>query len=240
MELITFKKPKSPVSEAYKTLRTNILFSSLDNHIKTMVVTSSGPGEGKTTVTSNLAVTFAQNGNKTIILDCDLRKSKIHRLFNLSNQVGLSNILIGETSFAEENFKTEVENLYVIPAGTRPPNPAELLSSERMQQFLETLKQNFDTIIIDTPPVLMVTDAQILSKYADGVILVVSSGEADKNAAQRSKVLLEKVNARILGVVLNKLDTTKKGYYGYYYYYYYGNDSNAKQNTKKRILPFGK
>lgn len=107
----------------------------MDNKVKTIVVTSSGPGEGKTTIASNLAVTFAQNGNKTLILDCDLRKSKLHRIFNLSNQVGLSNILIGETSFMEENFKTEVENLYVIPAGTRPPNPAELLSSEKMEIF---------------------------------------------------------------------------------------------------------
>lgn len=239
MELITFKKPKSPISEAYKTLRTNILFSSLDNKVKTLVITSSGPGEGKTTIASNLAVTFAQNGNKTLILDCDLRKSKLHRIFNLSNQVGLSNILIGETSFMEENFKTEVENLYVIPAGTRPPNPAELLSSEKMEIFLENLKQTFDTIIIDTPPVLMVTDAQILSKYADGVILVVSSGEADKHAAQRAKELLEKVNAKILGVVLNKLDTTKKGYYGYYYYYYYGSDGQKhNQKKKRRFLSF--
>lgn len=239
MELITIKDPKSPIAEAYRTLRTNIQFSLPDTKVKTILLTSSGPGEGKSTTSSNIAVTFAQNGHKTIIIDCDLRKSTIHKKFGVSNTIGLTNILIGEVNFNEESFKSQVANLYILPSGTRPPNPAELLSSKKMEKFMEELKEKFEVIIIDTPPVLMVTDAQILSNYADGVILVVASGEADKHAAQRAKELLEKVNAKILGVVLNKLDTTKKGYYGYYNYYYYGSDGQ-KQNKKRKINFFSR
>lgn len=235
INVVTINDPKSPVSEAYKTLRTNIQFSSLDSRIKTLVITSSGPAEGKTTTSSNLAVTMAQGGYKTIIIDCDQRKPKLHKVFGISNTMGLSNFLIGEAKFQEVVQVTEVENLHVLTAGVRPPNPSELLASSRMKNFIEELKKEYDHIILDTPPVIMVTDAQILSRYADGSILVVASGEADKEAAVRAKELLEKVNSRILGVVLNKIDTSRKGYYGRYYTYYYGNDGD-KRGKKKGLL----
>lgn len=235
INVVSINDPKSPVSEAYKTLRTNIQFSSLDSRIKTLVITSSGPAEGKTTTSSNLAVTMAQGGHKTIIIDCDQRKPKLHKVFGISNTLGLSNFLIGEAKFQEVVQVTEVENLHVLTAGVRPPNPSELLASSRMKNFIEELKKEYDHIILDTPPVIMVTDAQILSRYADGSILVVASGEADKEAAVRAKELLEKVNSRILGVVLNKIDTSRKGYYGHYYTYYYGNDGD-KRGKKKGLL----
>jgi capsular exopolysaccharide synthesis family protein len=230
--VVTINNPKSPVSEAYRTLRTNLQFSSLDHKLQTLVVTSSGPSEGKTTTASNLAVAMAQGGGKTILIDCDQRKPKLHKMFGLSNMTGLSNLLIGETSLEGALQETEVENLYILPAGTRPPNPAELLGSSRMESFMKDLKKEFDNIILDTPPVIMVTDAQILTKYADGSVLVVASGEADREAAARAKELLEKVGSRILGVVLNKLDTTRKGYYSHYYQYYYGNDADKKGKKK--------
>lgn len=163
-----------------------------------------------------------------------MRNPKTHKVFELSNQAGLSDVLIGAVNFYEAVKKTDIENLYVLPSGTRPPNPAELLSSEKMKKFLESLKETYDYIIIDTPPIIMVTDAQILSKYADGCLLVIASGEADKNAAIKAKELLENVDAKILGVVLNKLDTKRKGYYGHYYNYYYTKDrgKHVKKNKK--------
>jgi capsular exopolysaccharide synthesis family protein len=165
-----------------------------------------------------------------------MRNPKLHKVFELSNQTGLSDVLIGEANFYEAVHKSEVDNLYVLPSGTRPPNPAELLASEKMKRFLESLKETYDYIIIDTPPIIMVTDAQILSKYADGCLLVVALAEADKNAAIKAKELLEKVDAKILGVVLNKLDTKRKGYYGHYYNYYYGKDGGKHVKKEKKMI----
>lgn len=224
-KIISLIDPKSPVTEAYRTLRTNIQFSSFDEKIKTIVITSSGPGEGKTTTSTNLATVMAQGGHKTILIDCDQRKPKVHKVFEFSNQTGLSNLLIGETTFEEAVHKTKVENLDVLTSGIRPPNPSELLASAKMKNFINTLKEKYEYIILDTPPVLMVTDAQIIGQYADGCLLVVSSGEAHREAAMRAKELLTKVNAKILGIVLNKVDTSRRGYYyGYYYHAYYGNE----------------
>jgi capsular exopolysaccharide synthesis family protein len=235
-KIISLNNSKSPVTEAYRTLRTNIQFSSFDEKVKTIVITSSGPGEGKTTTSTNLAAVMAQGGHKTILIDCDQRKPKVHKVFGFSNQIGLSNLLIGETKLEEAIHKTEQENLYVLSSGIRPPNPSELLGSSKMKNFINSLKEEFEYIILDTPPVLMVTDAQVLAQYADGCLLVISSGEAHREAAMRAKELLTKVNAKILGVVLNKVDTTRRGYYyGYYYHAYYGND-NVKSNKKNKLL----
>jgi capsular exopolysaccharide synthesis family protein len=231
LDIVSIKNPKSPVAEAYKTLRTNIQFSSLDTKVQTIVITSSGPGEGKTTTSSNLACTFAQAGYNTILIDCDQRKPKVHKVFELSNQLGLSNVLVGEVSSEDVVHKASVDKLSILTAGTRPPNPAELLASHKMKKFIDLLKQKYDYIILDTPPIIMVTDAQILTRYSDGCLLVVSSGEADKNAAAKAKELLEKVDAKVLGVVLNKIDAQRKGHYGYYYHYYYG-DESIRENTK--------
>lgn len=230
--------PKSPITEAYKTLRSNIQFSSLDKKIQTIVVTSSGPGEGKTTTATNLAVVMAQSGNRTIIIDCDLRKPNIHKTFGLSNQKGLSNMLINEAVLSEVVQKTNVENLHVITLGVRPPNPSELLGSAKMKNFVESLKTEYDFVILDTPPVILVTDALILSQYADGCLLVVSAGETNKDAVLKAKKLLENVNSNILGIVMNKLDITKNRYYGYYNYYYSeeGEPKKMKKNTWQKIV----
>lgn len=234
VDLVTIEKPKSPIAEAYRTLRTNIQFSSLDKKVKKVVITSSAPGEGKTTTALNLSITLAQNGHKTLLLDCDMRKPSIHKKLKISNLYGISDLLVGEAKYDSVLTKGPVENLDVITSGTKPPNPAELLSSQKMLNFISEVEKNYEYIIIDTPPVLMVTDAQILSKYADGTILVVASGEAEKNAVVKAKELLDKVDANILGVVLNKLDTNRRGYYGYYYHYYYGQEKEKKK--KKGFL----
>jgi capsular exopolysaccharide synthesis family protein len=224
---------KSSIPETYKTLRSNIQFSSLDKKIHTIVVTSPGPGEGKTTIASNLAITMAQAGNKTILIDCDLRKPSIHKAFNLSNLEGLSNLLIEEAILKDVIRSTEIENLHIITLGAKPPNPSELLSSSKMKDFILSLKEDYEYIIIDTPPVAMVTDAQILSQYADGCLLVVAGGETHKDAVIMAKELLTKVNAKILGVVLNKIDNSRKGYYYGYYNLYLENDDKKKKRGKK-------
>lgn len=215
-QLITVTHPKSLITESYRTLRTNINFSSFDKKVKTIVVTSSMAGEGKSTVCANLAVVMAENGCRTILIDCDQRRSRLHKLFNISNEKGLSDLLIGSIQFSDAVQETEIPNLNIISAGTNPPNPSELVSSGKMKNFIESLKETYDYIILDTPPVVIVTDAQLLSTYADGCIIVVASAEVEKGEAVKAKELLEKVNARILGVVLNKIDIKRKDYSGYY------------------------
>lgn len=230
-ELITIQDPKSPVSEAYRTLRTNIQFSSIDKEIQTIMITSSGPGEGKSTTSSNLAAVMAESGAGTIIIDCDQRKPTLHKKFLVSNKEGLSDVLAGKVEFKDAVVSTGIENLDLLTSGTKPPNPSGLLASRRMKTFIEELKEKYRYIIVDTPPVIAVTDAQIVSTYVDGCILVVASSQADRDAAQKAKKLLEKVNANILGTVLNKVESKGKGYYGYYYSYY--DEDGNKQKKKK-------
>jgi capsular exopolysaccharide synthesis family protein len=236
LDLITFKEPNSPISESYRTLRTNIQFSSFDKKIKTLLVTSSGPGEGKTTTSSNLAVVMAQGGNKTLLIDCDQRKPSVHKVFKFSNENGLSNILVNkdEVDLNVSIHQTEIVNLHILSSGTRPPNPAELLGSAKMKDYIEELKKIYDIIILDTPPIILVTDAQILAQYTDGCLLVVSSGEAERDLVVKAKGLLEKVNAKILGVVINKMDSTKKGYYHYQYEYSDKIEVNKDRKKAKR------
>jgi capsular exopolysaccharide synthesis family protein len=219
-ELISVKNPKSQAAEAFRTLRTNIQFSSLDEQVKTIVATSSQPNEGKSTIVSNLAITTAQSGKKVLLIDCDLRKPALHKKLGLSNQEGLTSLLAREKKLEECVKQTEVPNLYVITSGPIPPNPAELLGSKKMKNLMQELKEIFDMILIDAPPVLAVTDAQILATLCDGVIFVASYGEADKHAIVRAKELIEKVGAKILGVIINKVpNEAKKSYYYYNYEY---------------------
>lgn len=233
LDLISVREPKSPVSEAYRTLRTNIEFSSLDEKIKVIVITSSGPSEGKSTTAANLAVNMAKAGKRTILIDADLRKPIQHRNFKCSNHKGLSNLLIGEAKFEETIHITEVENLFLLTCGTKPPNPSELIGSAKMNRFVTGLRDSFDCIIIDTPPIIAVTDAQVLAKYADGYVLVISSGKTERQAAIKAKDLLDKVNAKVLGVVLNRVDAkSKKSGYGYYYSYY-DSDNEKKDNSTR-------
>lgn len=221
--------PKSPISESYRTLRTNIQFSNFDNNLHTLLITSSSPGEGKSTISSNLALAIAETGKKVLLIDCDLRRPSVHKKFNISNKIGLSNLLIEQYRFAEaaQQYKN---NLFILPSGTIPPNPAEMLSSKRMKTFLEEAKVNFDFIILDTPPVVSVTDAQVLSTLVDGILLVISVEQAEIPAVQKAIELLKYVNANIVGIVANKVKKSKNGYG--YYYYYYGEDGQKKRKKK--------
>lgn len=227
-DVISFDNPKSQVAEAYRTLRTNLQFSSFDDTLKTISFTSSSPGEGKTTVISNLAVTLAQSGKKVLIVDCDLRKPSIHKRLGLSNTEGLTNILVQKKKVEECLKVTEQQNLFVVTSGPVPPNPSELLGSNRMKKLLEEFKGIFDYVLLDTPPLLAVTDSQILATIVDGVVVVAAYGNTEKNALMKSKDLLDKVSAKIIGFVLNKIP--KNGEENYYskYYSYYGESEDIK------------
>lgn len=219
--LITLKNPKSRTAEAFRTLRTNIQFSSLDKEFKSIVVTSSGAGEGKSTVLSNLAITMAESGKKVILVDCDFRKPSIHKKMGITNSVGLTNILVQDVKKEECIVTTTVNNLSILTSGPIPPNPAELIGTQKMKNFIEILKSEYDIVLIDAPPVLAVTDAQILATIADGVIFVASYGEAQKDALVDAKELIDKVGGKILGIVFNKVPEAVSGYYGKYYKGYY-------------------
>lgn len=235
--LIAHSNPKSPISEAYRVLRTNIQFSSVDKPLKVMVVTSSGPGEGKTTTIINLAITFAQSGSRVILMDGDMRKPKVHKVFGFSNQSGLVNVLAQREDYRKVVHKTEIENFDIITSGPIPPNPSELLASNSMKQFLQKVREDYDVVLIDAPPIGSVTDAAILSTIVDGTVLVAASGQVQVDALKRSKELLAQVNANIVGVVLNKLDKNAQGNYYYYYYYYYGENNDSKTGKKMRKKP---
>lgn len=218
--LIAFLKPKSTTAEQYRTIRTNIDFSQVDSDLKTIMVTSSGPGEGKSTTAANLSVVMAQQGKRVLLIDADMRKPTMHYTFRLRNTHGLTTLLTKRTIFDQTVQKTEVENLFVLTSGPIPPNPAELLSSVVMESFIKHALTLFDAVIIDTPPVLAVTDAQILANLCDGTVLVARSGGTEKEAALKAKELLTKAKAKILGVVLNGKPISKSDSY----YYYYGNE----------------
>ena len=212
--LISHFNPKSPIAEAYRQLRTNIQFSSLDNPVRTLLVTSTGPEEGKTTTLANLAITMAQTGSRVTLVDCDLRKPSLHDLFGLPAAPGLTNVLLGVDAIPYQDCG--IENLRILAAGPLPPNPSELLGSRRMSEVIVQLKSEADYVLFDTPPVVIVTDAAVLATRVDGVLLVVSAGKTRRELAQRAKGLLEKVNAPLLGVVLNsvKYEPTIHHYYG--------------------------
>ncbi|MCM3127721.1 CpsD/CapB family tyrosine-protein kinase [Paenibacillus provencensis] len=217
--LVTATNPKASISEAYRTLRTNIQFSAIDEQIKVLMVASAQSGEGKTTTVSNLAVTYAQEGKKVLVIDTDLRKPSLHQVFKVSNHAGLSSALAGQYLVNEVLQKSSVFNLDILPAGPVPPNPSEMLGSRKMQALLEELSENYEMIFFDTPPVLAVTDAMIVSSFCDGVILVVNSGKVKKDLVKKAKARLEHVNSKILGVVLNNLqvdkqDASHNDYYG--------------------------
>lgn len=215
-------KPNSIEAESYRTLRTNIQYSSIDKEIRSIVVTSADPQEGKSTISGNLALSFAQNGKKVIIIDCDLRKPSIHKKFNLSNLCGISEVLIGKETLdnAIQKYKT---NLHVLPSGKIPPNSAEMISSIAMNNLLVELKMQYEILIIDSPPLGTFSDAQILSTKVDGTILVLKAGESKIEAVKEAKNLLNIVGANIIGVVVNKVSNDKKKNY-----YYYGTDEKNK------------
>ncbi len=230
--IITHTDPKSPVSEAYRVLRTNIQYYSVDKPLKTIVITSAGPMEGKTTTVANLAVTFAQAGSRVLLIDTDLRKPKAHKVFMISNESGLTNLLTAQEGFESFIRHDIVKNLHILTSGTIPPNPSELLNSNAMRNFITKAKEEYDIILLDSPPVGSVTDASIISTYVDATILVVKSGKVEIDTVKRAKETLEKVNANIIGVVLNNLDKKALGN-KYYYQYYYSDDDSGKKKRKK-------
>ena len=231
--LITHLDPKSPVAEAYRTLRTNLQFSKIDRQLKTILVTSSGPKEGKSTTAANLAIAMAQVGNKVVLVDADLRRPVIHSIFGIDKEDGVTNYLMGKNNFEQTIKSTFHENLFIFTSGILPPNPSELLASQKMEQLLHKLNENFDTIILDSPPVIAVTDAAVLSTKVDGTILVVSSGQTNKDALGKAFNLLNSVNSKLLGVLLNGVDV--KGLYGSYDYYYYHHYYTKPGKGMKRL-----
>ena len=216
--LITVHQPKSPITEAYRTLETNLNFSSLDQEVKTLTITSPGISEGKSTTSANLAMTFSQTGKKTLLVDCDLRCPRLHQLFELPNSQGLSHVLCLKESL-DEVKQCVNEHLDVLTTGPLPPNPVEFLSSKGMQAFIKEVREQYDRIIFDTPPVGILTDAALVSAHTDGTLLVVASGKSDIELTLKSKENLKNVKANLLGVVMTMMPVTSKQYYHYYHSY---------------------
>ena len=237
-ELIVQKNPKSPIAEMFRTLRTNIQFMNSKNELKTILVTSTMPGEGKSWVSSNLAITFAQSGKRVCLVDADMRKGRLAALFQTDATPGLSNYLSGiDNKGITENADilkyirpTEVDNLFLVPAGNVPPNPAELLQTDRTIQMMDKLKDIFDVIILDGTPAMLVTDALILSRIVDTTLIVASHKSTKKDDLEKIKKSIENVGGKIAGVVLNRKPVKAKEYSTSYYY---GNSSNAKSRHGK-------
>ena len=225
---IVEKKPKSVAAEAYRSLRTNIQYSSFDKKYQTLVVTSANPGEGKSTVSGNLALVLAQGESKVLLVDCDMRRPSVHKKFRISNTYGISDLLVGNKKMESVAHKYN-DNLTIVPSGKIPPNPAEMLGSKAMTAFLEEMKKHFDYIVLDTPPLQAVADAQILSTKVDGSLIVVRAGVTKKDAVHNAVSIINKVNGNIIGTVLNAADNSKDKYY-----YYYGDEEGRTGRRTKR------
>ena len=226
INLIARENPKSPVSEAYRTIRTNIQFAGVDKAMKTIVFTSTAQDEGKSTVVANLGIVMAQAGQKVVIMDCDFRNPTQHRLFKLQNK-GLSNCIATGKDVLEIVQSSGTPGLDILTSGPVAPNPSEILASNRMKTVIDELKEKYDYVLIDTPPVLPVTDSSVIGSIADGTILLTAWNQITPAMAKEAKTRLEQAGAKILGVVLNKVEVASKGYgygYGYGYYYYYGHE----------------
>ena len=216
-DLFAHTQPKDPITEAYRSIRTSILFSSTEeHHLRSLIVTSPGPQEGKTTTICNLAITMAHSKKKVLLVDADMRKPRLHEIFNKDNETGLSNFLSEQTGFKELIQKTNIDNLFLVSGGPHPPNPSELLSSHKMAEFIDQAKGEFELILFDTPPIAVVTDASILARAVDGVILVLESEKTSRRALPRVDQLLKEARARLIGVLFNKADISRGGYHYYY------------------------
>lgn len=206
---------KSLVAEQYRTIRTNIEFSSVQTHLRSILVTSSVPGEGKSFSAANLAAVFAQQEKKVLLVDADLRKPTIHETYQLENVQGLTNVLVGNASLGETVQKTLIDNLYVLTSGPTPPNPAELLSSKAMGELIQEVYSRYSLVIFDSPPLLAVADGQILANQTDGSVLVVLSGKTKMDTVQKARDALQQSKAKLLGALLNKKKIKKTEHYSY-------------------------
>jgi capsular exopolysaccharide synthesis family protein len=235
--LITYEDPKSPVSESYRSLRTNIAYSSADKKIKSIIVSSAQPGEGKSTTVANIAIAFAQLRKRTLLIDTDMRKPVQHNVFGLDRAPGISEYLIGDIKDIDEVIHpTKIENLSLVTAGGLPPNPSELIGSERMSELVDKLEQEWDMVLFDSPPLVAVTDASMISAEIDAVIMVIKAGATDKTAVDRALDTLKSVNAPLAGIVLNSASPETMGgkysyYYSYYNYYYEGSDGKKSKGS---------
>lgn len=238
--LITHADPRSPVAEAYRSMRTNLAFARAQQSPQAIVVASPGPSDGKSTTVANLAITFAQQGQRTLLIDADLRRAVLHKAFNAERSPGLTELIIGESKFEDVLHGTEVPNLSLIASGRFPPNPAELLGSARMQEILHEAKARFDVVLLDSPPLLAVTDAAVLSTMVDGVVLVIRTERTKRDAVRRALGHVRSVRGRLLGAVLNDVDMRSGAYYGsygHYYYSYYGDErrKNGRGGAVNRL-----
>jgi capsular exopolysaccharide synthesis family protein len=228
--LITYEDPKSPISESYRSLRTNVTYASADKKIKSLLISSSQPGEGKSTTTANLAIAFAQLRKKTLLMDADLRKPVQHNVFDLPRGPGLSEYLIGEVKDINKIIRTtKVENLFLLTAGGLPPNPSELLGSDRMSHLVDQLEQEWDIVLLDSPPIVAVTDASMISGEIDAIALVVKAGATERSAVDRALDMIRNVKAPLIGAILNGASQESLGgkyayYYSYYNYYYHSDE----------------
>lgn len=232
--LIVAAHPKSHIAEAYRVLRTNIEFSSVDKPVRTLMITSSSPTEGKSTTVANLAIAMAEAGKRVILVDSDLRRPVQHKLFQVPNGAGLTTLLMTDTPrIAEFLTPTTVENLRLLTSGPIPPNPAELLGSQRMARAIQLFQEQADVVLFDSPPALAVTDAAVLGARIDASLLVVDAGATRRGEAERAKETLEQVGVPLLGAVLNRLKPGR-GRQGYYYYYYYSADGDRKKRRRRK------
>jgi len=228
--LITESDPKSPASEAYRTLRTNIQFAGLDEPCRTIVITSASPREGKTTSAANFGVVAAQAGSRVCLVDSDLRRPALHRLFGMDNSRGLTTALVEGLPFAELAQPTRIPGLSLLPSGPLPPNPAELVGSNRMRERLEEAAGSaFDLVLCDSPPVIAVSDGVALAAQCDGVIVVIRAGVVAHDVIRRAIEQIEAVKGKILGVLLNDVDLKRDGYYHAYYRYYQAYDGGDQK-----------
>ena len=232
-------KLNTPVEEAYRVLRTNIQFSSFDKKLKTLAITSCYPSEGKTTTSMNLAISMAKTGSKVLLVDADLHKPMILKHLGGSNVAGLSNLISGRATLEEVVNKTTVEGLFFIACGPKPPNPAEMVGSNRFKEFLNTVSEQYDIVIVDTPPLGSVIDCALIAAITDGTLLVVASKAVEYKVVQRVKEQLVKANANIIGVVLNKV--VKSDYKNYYNYYnYYGSTKSKEKSWFQKLMKWKK
>ncbi len=214
--LFTIADPVSPISEQFRTIRTNIIYSKADNHTKSIIVTSSGPAEGKSTASANLAVVFAQSGMRTLLVDADLRRSTVHHTFAIDNKRGLSSLLsVRRLSLEDVVQQSDIHNLSLLPSGPISPNPSELMSSSRMKKVIRILKSQYDFIIFDAPPITTVTDAQLIASQVDGAVLVVREDKTEKTGLDRAVKLLQQVNSEVLGTIYFGESNSQD--YNYYY-----------------------